>query len=45
VLFVINPEYMRVLFEDTLGQILFGVACASALAGFAWMKKIINIDI
>jgi tight adherence protein B len=45
VLFVINPEYMRVLFDDTLGQIMFGVACVSALLGFAWMKKIINIDI
>ncbi len=45
VLFVINPEYMRVLFDDSLGQIMFAVACLSALIGFAWMKKIINIDI
>jgi tight adherence protein B len=45
VLFVINPEYMRVLFDDTLGQIMCAVACVSALIGFAWMKKIINIDI
>ncbi|CAB4828461.1 MAG: VWA domain-containing protein [Actinobacteria bacterium] len=45
VLFVLNPEYMRVLFDDTLGQIMFAVACVSALLGFAWMKKIINIDI
>lgn len=45
VLFVLNPEYMRVLFDDTLGQIMFAVACVSALLGFAWMKKIININI
>jgi tight adherence protein B len=45
VLFVINPEYMNVLLSDTIGRIMLGVACASALAGFAWMKKIINIDI
>ena len=45
VLFVLNPEYMNVLLHDSLGRIMLGVASASALAGFAWMKKIINIDI
>ena len=45
VLFVLNPAYMNVLLTDTIGQILLGVACVSALIGFAWMKKIINIDI
>ena len=45
VLFVLNPEYMNVLLHDTLGRIMLGVACFSALIGFAWMKKIINIDI
>jgi tight adherence protein B len=45
VLFVINPGYMNVLLNDTLGRIMLGIACFSALIGFAWMKKIINIDI
>ena len=45
VLFVLNPAYMNVLLHDTLGRIMLGVACVSALAGFAWMKKIININI
>jgi tight adherence protein B len=45
ILFVLNPEYMNVLLNDTLGRIMLGVACTSALLGFAWMKKIINIDI
>lgn len=45
VLFVLNPAYMNVLLHDTLGRIMLGVACFSALIGFAWMKKIINIDI
>ena len=45
VLFVLNPPYMNVLLHDTLGRIMLGVACFAALVGFAWMKKIINIDI
>ncbi len=45
ILFALNPEYMNVLLNDTLGRILLGVACVSALIGFAWMKKIININI
>jgi tight adherence protein B len=45
ILFALNPTYMNGLLTDTLGRILLGVACVSALIGFAWMKKIINIDI
>ena len=44
-MYVINPEYISTLFEDSLGQILLGASILAALAGFAWMKKIINIDI
>ena len=44
-MYVINPEYISTLFEDSLGQILLGASIVAALLGFAWMKKIINIDI
>ena len=40
-----NPEYMGPLGSTTLGHVLLGVATVSLLIGFAWMKKIINIEI
>lgn len=45
VMFVINPDYTGVLFEDTLGLILLGVAGVAMMIGFFWMKKIIDIEI
>jgi tight adherence protein B len=45
ILFALNPVYMNGLLTDTIGRVLLGVACVSALIGFAWMKKIISIDI
>ncbi|MFQ5558389.1 MAG: type II secretion system F family protein, partial [Acidimicrobiales bacterium] len=44
-MYVINPDYISTLFEDSFGKIILGVSVVAALAGFAWMKKIINIDI
>lgn len=40
-----NPEYMNPLGSTTLGHVLLGVATVSLLIGFAWMKKIISIEI
>jgi tight adherence protein B len=40
-----NPEYMSPLGSTTLGHVLLGVATVALLIGFAWMKKIINIEI
>ena len=40
-----NPEYMAPLGSTTLGHVLLGVATVSLLIGFAWMKKIINIEV
>ncbi len=45
VMYVMNPDYMGVLFTETLGKILLGVGTASALIGFAWMKKCITIEV
>jgi tight adherence protein B len=40
-----NPEYMGPLGSTTMGHVLLGLATVSGLIGFAWMKKIINIEI
>jgi len=40
-----NPDYMAPLGSTTLGHVLLGLATLSGLIGFAWMKKIINIQI
>jgi tight adherence protein B len=42
---MINPEYMSVLFTDPIGKILVGVALVMQLAGFFWIRKIVNIEI
>jgi tight adherence protein B len=44
-MYVMNPEYIGTLFEDSFGKILLVASVVAALAGFAWMSKIINIDI
>ena len=44
-MWAINPEYIDTLFTDSFGKVLLGMSIFAALAGFAWMKKIINIDI
>ncbi|MEL6983662.1 MAG: type II secretion system F family protein, partial [Actinomycetota bacterium] len=44
VMYVMNPEYVGVLFSRTIGLILVGLAVVSGLIGLAWMKKVITID-
>ncbi len=44
-MWAMNPEYINVLFTDGFGKVLLGMSIFAVLAGFAWMKKIINIDI
>ena len=45
ILYMINPEYMSVLFTDPIGKILVGVALVLQMAGFFWIRKIVNIEI
>ncbi len=45
VMFVLNPDYSGQLIETTLGNVMLVMAIISMLAGFAWMKKIIDIEI
>ncbi len=44
-MWAMNPEYINTLFTDSLGKILLGASIVAALVGFAWMKKIISIEI
>jgi tight adherence protein B len=45
ILYAINPEYMVVLFTDPIGKVLVGIALVMQLAGFFWIRKIVNIEI
>jgi tight adherence protein B len=44
-MWALNPEYINTLFTESLGKFLLGASITGALIGFAWMKKIIAIEI
>jgi tight adherence protein B len=44
-LYMINAEYMSVLFTDPVGKMLIVVAITMQLIGFIWIRKIIKIEI
>jgi tight adherence protein B len=43
--YVLNPAYIEVLFNHTGGEIALGVAVVAMIVGFAWMQKIVNIEV
>ncbi len=45
VMWLMNPDYINQLFVTTLGNILLGLGIVAALIGFAWMKKVITINV
>lgn len=45
VMWVMNPDYINQLFITTLGKIFLGAAVVTSLIGFAWMKKVITINV
>ncbi|MCD9622570.1 type II secretion system F family protein [Rhabdothermincola salaria] len=45
VMFVLNPDYTNKLITEGLGNLMLAVGVVSMLIGFAWMKKIIDIEI
>ncbi len=45
IMWIMNPEYINQLFVTTLGNILLGLGVVAALIGFAWMKKVITINV
>jgi len=44
-MWVINPDYIRVLFDETIGNFLLAGSIVLALIGFVWMRKVIQIDV
>ncbi|MGI9578555.1 MAG: type II secretion system F family protein [Microthrixaceae bacterium] len=45
VMYVMNRDYIVTLFDDTLGYVFVGAALVAMAIGFAWMKKIITIEV
>jgi len=44
-LYMLNPEYMSILFTDPIGKILIVAAITMQFLGFLWIRKIIKIEI
>ena len=44
-IFLIQPEYVTLLFTNAFGQFLLITAILLQLTGVLWIRKIINIDI
>jgi tight adherence protein B len=45
ILYMLNPQYMSILFTDPIGKIMIVVAITMQLMGFLWIRKIIKIEI
>lgn len=45
IMYVMNKEYMGVLLHTGRGHALLGAAVVTSLIGFAWMKKVITINV
>ncbi len=45
VIYLINPEFMGLLFQHTCGHIMIGVAVVGIAAGFFAISKIVDIDV
>jgi tight adherence protein B len=45
ILYMINAQYMSILFTDPVGKILIGMAVSMQFLGFLWIRKIIKIEI
>jgi Flp pilus assembly protein TadB len=44
-MFAVNPEYIKVLFQFTIGWVMLITAAALLVLGVLWMRKIVNIDV
>jgi len=45
VMFTMNREYIELLFTPGMGYVMVGAALIAMAVGFAWMKKIITIEV
>lgn len=44
-MFVVSPDYIGLLFSSTTGWIMLAGAVVMGMAGFAWIQKIIKIEV
>jgi len=44
-MFVMNPEYMRVLFEEPLGRLMLVMAAGLQVIGFVAIRRIMDVDL
>ena len=45
IFFFVSPEGVRALFLDPLGKFIILIIIALNLAGFLWIRKIVNVDV
>ena len=45
IIYLLNPEYMGLLFTDPMGRFMLGLASVMQIIGFLWIRNIVNIDI
>ncbi|HWC35569.1 MAG TPA: type II secretion system F family protein [Mycobacteriales bacterium] len=45
VMLIVNPSYLKPLFHQTIGLVMVGVAGALMLVGFAWMRRIVRVEV
>jgi tight adherence protein B len=43
-MYALDPDYMSVLIEETIGLIMVGAAVILQVIGLFWIRQIINID-
>lgn len=44
-MYVLNPDYMSLLWDSGIGQVMLAVGAALMVGGFFWMSKIVKIEI
>ena len=45
ILLMMNPAYMMTLFRDPIGHAMIWASVVMSIAGFIWIRKIVNIEI
>jgi Flp pilus assembly protein TadB len=44
-MFSASPDYINVLFQSTTGMVMVAGSALMGLAGYAWIQKIIKIEV
>ena len=45
IIYLLNPEYMGILFINPMGRFMLIVAAIMQIIGYLWIRKIVNIEI